>query len=317
MIDPEAYRNRNVLVTGGAGFIGSHLVRRLVIYGADVIVIDDFSSGLRTNISEVEEDIQLIESDLAKMSRPLQGFPDVEHVFHFAAIPSVSRSESDPALIHRANVTSTLRLLEIARRIDPESVVFAGSTVRGAAVSGYDRSHADSPCTVYAATKGAMELYAETYVERHDLPVLLFRLSHVFGPGQQERGYAGDLSSLIQQVLDDSAPELSRTKRQGHDYIFVEDVVDAFLLGGHSPEYAGSAFDICSGRRLSDRELLERIDDILEREVREPKFVSHELTYEERKKCDPKPAREKLGFEPQISFEEGLARTLDWFQNRP
>jgi len=316
MIDPEVYMNRNVLVTGGAGFVGSHLVRRLVIFGADVIVIDDFSSGPRTNLAEVEEDIRLVESDLAKMSRPLRGFADVEHIFHLAAIPSVSRSESDPATIHRANVTGTLRLLEIARRIQPESVVLAGTSLAGAAVSGADRRHTGSARTVYGATKGAMELYAETYVERDDLLVFLLRLSHVYGPGQHVKGYAGVLASLIKQVLNRSVPELFKTKQEGHDYVFVDDVVDAFLLAGRSQEHAGKAFDVCTGKRRSDRELLERLEELLELEVQEPEFVAGERSYAERRELDPERAREKLGFEPQISFDEGLVRTVDWFRDR-
>ncbi len=316
-IEPDQYAGRKVLVTGGSGFIGSHLVRRLVIYGAEVVVVDDFSTGPRSYIKEVEEDIRLIESDLAKMSRPLPGFSEVDRIFHLASVPSVARSLDDPMITHRANLTGTLRLLEIAKRIEPETVVMTGSTVTGAAVTAEDRRDGGDTCgSVYAASKGAMELYMEPYVHNFELPCLLLRLSHVFGPRQhQDDGYASTLSSLILQVIHGERPELAREEQEGHDYIFVEDVVKALLLAGLEDERAGTVCDVCTGQFRSDRELLETLDELSSSPIGDPKYVEREDPYTERAYPDPEGAREMLGFEPEASFEQALARTFDWFKD--
>ena len=317
-IEPDHYAGRKVLVTGGAGFIGSHLVRRLVIYGADVIVIDDFSTGPRDHIKDVEQDLRLIESDLANISRPLPKFSEVDVIFHLAAIPSVERSHNEPMITHRANLTGTLRLLDIARRIDPETIVLTGSTIAGAAVTGEDRRDEEASCrSIYAASKGAMELYMESYVQQFDLPCLLLRLSHVFGPRQhRENGYASVLSSLILQVLHGERPELAAEQREGHDYIFVEDVVEALLLAGRAEDHAGAVCDICTGALTSDRELLEALEALSSSSIVDPEYVHRENPYRERTNTDPGEALEVLGFEPRTAFDEALARTFDWFKER-
>lgn len=318
LIEPAEYTEKTVLVTGGSGFIGSHLVERLVGYDANVVVIEDFSTGPRTYIKDLEEEVNLIESDVANVSRPLPGFSEIENVFHLAGITSVSRSEADPMTTHRANLTGTLRLLEIARRIEPEMVVVVGSLVEGGSTGIHrDRTFSGTPSSLYAASKGAMELYTAAYYERFSVPGIVLRPSRVFGPRQhQDGGYTKRMSSLIKRVLTNEPPELPSEEGDEKDYIFVDDVVDALLLAGTSTDKAGEGFDICSGTALTDRELLGMIEEVCRFEAKEPIFVERDDPYRERAELCPETAREQFGFDAKTSFQKGLEQTVDWFQKQ-
>lgn len=315
-INKEIFENTDVLVTGGAGFIGSNLVRRLLEYGANVSIIEDFATGNRSNIEDVEDDVRLIQSDVSLISSPLPGFEDASYIFHLAAIPSVPRSVRDPTTTNRANVTGSLRLLEMAREIEPEVIVNAGSS----AVYGetdelpMTEDAGWNPVSPYAASKAAMELYAEAYHETFELPVITLRLFNVFGPYQDpDSEYAAVVPSFISSLLRRERPVIYGDGKQTRDFTYVSNVVDAFLSAAQRPENAGEVYNISGFRSTSINELFEVLRDISGLDV-DPVYEDPRPGDIRHSYADISRAREELDYEPVMELKEGLLQTWEWFE---
>ena len=306
-----------VLVTGGAGFIGSHLVDALVDRGDDVVVLDNLSTGRLDNLSPAAE---LIEGDVADEDTVSKAVAGCEVVYHQAALGSVARSVERPLLSDDANVHGTLAVLQGAHLAGARRVVMASSSsvYGGASQVPTPESAPLVPRSPYAVTKLTGEHYARVFRELHGLETVCLRYFNVFGPRQRpDSQYAAVIPLFIDALLSGRRPSVHGDGRQSRDFTFVADAVQANLRAGSAPaeSCAGRAFNIARGAPSSLLELL----DILAAEVGVSITPDH---------TDPRPgdvrhshadisaARRDLGYEPSVSFSDGLARTLDWFRAR-
>lgn len=311
-------QQKKFLVTGAAGFIGSNLVRRLLSLNAEVVGVDDFSTGRRDNIEEIEDEFRFIETDISLSSNPLPSFEDVDYIIHLAAIPSVPMSVSNPVLVHRANSTGSLRILEIARKIQPENIVMASSCAVYGDVEEppHEESQEVHPKSLYGATKVSMEQYAHSYIRMHDLPIILLRFFNVFGPYQNPDGdYASVIPSFIQRVQNHEPPVIYGDGEQTRDFTYINDTLEGILSAVTQPEYSGNAYNISADHQTTVNELAEKIIRISGRDLEpehadpRPEDIRHSYASLDR-------AREDLEYVPTISLDEGLRRTFDWYQKR-
>lgn len=305
-------RTRRALVTGGAGFIGSHLVDGLLAAGWQVRVLDDFSSGRETNLAAARERIELIRGDHADPAIAARAVADVEVVFHHGAIPSVPRSVSDPLRTNRANIDGTLTVLEHARRGGVRRVVFAASS------SAYGDTEVlpkietmpPAPRSPYALQKYAGEVYCRLYHELYGLETVALRYFNVFGPRQDPAStYAAVVPQFAAACLRGEPPTVHGDGEQSRDFTFVADVVRANLAAADAPNAAGQVINVAGGKRVTLNELLAAIQRIVGSTL-EPVHgparagdVRHSL-------ADLGRARELLGWTPAVSLEEGLRHTV-------
>jgi UDP-glucose 4-epimerase len=308
-------------VTGGAGFIGSHICRRLVARGDQVRIIDNFSTGRKANIADLcaayparcevfERDIR----DLSALCRILQG---VEAVFHQAAITSVQRSVEEPLETNSVNVEGTLKVFEAAREAHVKRVVFASST----SVYGDSEelpkveSMQPRPLSPYAASKYAGEVFGAVYSKTFLLPVVSLRYFNVFGPRQDPASeYAAVIPKFVTRMLRGLPPLVFGDGEQSRDFVYVDDVVSANLLATDG-DSLGMAVNIAAGQRFSLNRLAEILNDILGMSL-EPIHDAPRLGEVRHSQADISLARARLGFIPSVSFQEGLRRTVDWFRTQ-
>jgi len=306
------------LVTGGAGFIGSHLVDALLKRGDRVRVLDDFSTGNYHNLEGAADQIELIKADLRDPDSLEEALRDVDLVFHQAAFVSVPKSLEDPAACLDVNVQGTQKLLDASRRLGVQRVVLASS----AAVYGenpalpLDEDSKPDPLSPYAASKFMDEILARLYTRQLGLDVAALRYFNVYGPRQNpESDYAAVIPIFIRRLLDEEQLEIYGDGGQTRDFVFVADVVRANLMAADSSGAAGQAMNICSGKETSLLDLTEVLSSLLNREV--------ELDFKEpragdiyRSLGDPLRTRETLDFVPRVTLTEGLQETMDWMAGR-
>lgn len=304
---------RRALVTGGAGFIGSHLVDGLLAAGWAVRVLDDFSSGREANLAGSRERIELLRGDLADPETAARAVTGVEVVFHQGAIPSVPRSVEQPVETNRANVTGTLTVLEAARRAGVRRLVYAASS------SAYGDTEVlpkvetmpATPRSPYALQKYAGEVYCKLYDELYGLETVALRYFNIFGPRQDPKSeYAAVVPRFATACLRGEPATIHGDGEQSRDFTFVADAVAANLAAADAPKASGHVMNVAGGRRISLNELLAALQAIVGRSI-EPIHgppragdVRHSL-------ADLGRARELLGWEPVVSLEDGLRRTVE------
>lgn len=309
---------KSALVTGGAGFIGSHLVRSLLSLGVRTRVLDDLSTGRMENLAVFLPHIQWLQGSLADKSVVAAAVEGVEFVLHQGAIPSVPRSIEEPEVTHRANVEGTLNLLQAARRGGVRRVVFASSS----AVYGSPSRmpvHEElpvNPLSPYAVQKLAAEQYCRVFTEVYGLETVSLRYFNVFGPGQDPASeYAAVIPKAIQALIEGRPFRVFGDGRQSRDFTYVENVVLGNLLALVTPGAAGRVLNLACGAALSLNELLEELSTMTDRNLPveygppRPGDVRHSA-------ADITAARAVLGYEPRVSVCEGLRRTLDWYLDR-
>lgn len=307
--------NRVALVTGGGGFIGSHLVDRLLADGYRVRVLDNFATGSRSNISHVRDDIELIEGDVQSYERCHTAVRGCNLVFHQAALPSVPRSVADPLTSSATNVTGTLNILLAARDEDVERVVYASSS------SVYGTNHelpkreemAPQPISPYAVAKLAGEGYCRAFSEVYGLQTVSLRYFNVFGPRQDPLSeYSAVIPRFITCFLSGSRPTVFGDGEQSRDFTPVENVVEANLLAARARGVAGEHLNVACGTRTSLNEMVAQLRSLtgvdLEAIYEEPRpgEIVHSM-------ADIDKARRLLGFEPTMSFSEGLAGVVEHY----
>ena len=304
------------LVTGGAGFIGSHIVEALVGRGERVRVLDNFCSGTRANLAPWASKIELIEGDVrdeALLPRALAG---VDYVLHQAALRSVPKSFSDPFSYHDVNVTGTVRLLLLAAQAKVKRVVIASSSSVYGDAERLPQRETDTPDPIspYAASKLADELYARLFTKALGVEAVCLRYFNVFGPRQSlESEYAVVVPKFITCVLHGTPPPIHGDGQQSRDFTFVANVVDANLKACTAAQAAGEAFNIASGKAYSVLELAQTINRLLGKQVqptlgpKRPGDVLHTL-------ADVSKGKRLLGWEPSVLFEEGLRRTIEYYR---
>jgi nucleoside-diphosphate-sugar epimerase len=304
------------LVTGGAGFIGSHLVEELLHRGARVRVADNFSTGKREN---VPQGVEVIEGDLADPALARHAVAGCEYVLHQAAIPSVPRSVQDPIGSHAANVNATLNVLVAARDAGVRRVVFAGSSsVYGNAPT--LPKHEDmppAPLSPYALQKLTSEQYCRLFTSLYGLETVTTRYFNVFGPRQQPGSpYSGVISLFVEALSGGRAPHIHGDGHQTRDFTYVGDVVRGVLLCCEQPNVAGEVINVAVGGRISLLELVTTLQKILGTDAA-PTFGPTREGDVRDSQADIGKARRLLGFEPSTSLEDGLRQTVNWYRQTP
>jgi nucleoside-diphosphate-sugar epimerase len=304
-----------ILVTGGAGFIGSHLVEALVRAGHRVRVLDDFSSGRPENLRAVRGDVEVLRGDCADPRAAARAAAGMEAVFHEGAVPSVARSVAEPVASHRANTTATVAMLVAARDAGASRFVYAGSSAVYGDAPGLPKreSMAPRPLSPYAVGKLAGESYVRVFSELYGMQTLSLRYFNVFGPRQDPGSpYSGVISLFATALLDRRLPLVYGDGRQSRDFTYVDDVVNANLLALAARRLRGETVNIASGRRVSLNGLLRVLARLTgrparaRRRARRPGDVRHSL-------ADVSAARRLLGYRARVGLEEGLGRTVEWY----
>jgi nucleoside-diphosphate-sugar epimerase len=306
------------LVTGGAGFIGSHLVDELLRRGRRVRVLDNFLTGKRENLAAVSRDIELLEGDLRDPEACRRAAADAEVVLHQAALPSVPRSVADPRLANDINVSGTLNMLLAARDAGVRRFVFASSSaVYGDSPELPKREgHEGNPLSPYAVSKLVGEKYAQTFHLLYGLSTVCLRYFNVFGPRQDPASqYAAVVPLFITHLLRGEPPAVFGDGEQSRDFTYVSDVVNANLLAAETTRGSGEVLNVACGEGITVNRLAAEIASLLGSRVRpvhgpeRPGDIKHSL-------ADISKAGEALWFVPRMTLREGLEKTVAWYRER-
>lgn len=305
------------LVTGGAGFIGSHIAAALVASGARVRIMDDLSTGYSENLVEISRDIDFVKASAADETALTRTLEDVELVFHEAAIPSVPRSVENPRQTHIASVDATFSLLLASREKKVRRIIYAASSSAYGDQPTLPKSEdmLPAPLSPYAVAKLVGEYYCQVFTRVYNLETISLRYFNVFGPRQDPSSqYSGVISRFIAALLRDQKPVIYGDGEQSRDFTYVTNVVEANLKAAETDKGIGSIINIANGQRISLNQLLQEIKDLTGKgdqkaDYQKPRAgdVLHSL-------ADISRARELLGFEPRVGLREGLQLTIDWWK---
>jgi len=306
-----------ILVTGGAGFIGHHLVRRLVEREDDVTVIDDFSTGFPWRLEAFRDRVSVVSGSILDEAMLDRAVASSEVILHEAAIPSVARSVIAPKASHAANATGTIEVMLAAARHGVRRVVLAGSSsVYGpAAVLPCRETQRPAPSSPYGTSKLAAEHYLHTLGQLHGIETVALRYFNVFGPGQDPASeYSAVIPRFATAVLAGRTPVINGSSEISRDFTYVDNVVEANLLAAQSASPSGLTCNVACGSRFTLLELLNAIGDAAGHQV-EPAFGPPRAGDIVHSQADITLARESLGYEPVVSFHEGIARTVAWYRD--
>ncbi len=305
-----------VLVTGGAGFIGGHLIDALLGEGADVRVIDNFSTGRRENIARVAGRIDFIEGDLCDPEATARAVHGVDTVFHEAAIPSVARSVNDPVASNRANVSGTVELLQACRVAGVRKLVYAASSSAygDTEVLPKVETMTPKPLSPYAVSKLTGEQYVTVFGRLFGFETLSLRYFNVFGPRQDPNSeYAAVIPRFITRMLRGERPQIHGDGEQSRDFCFIENVVSANLLAAKARTH-GEVVNIACGARVSLNELVARINRALGTDL-SPEYGSGRAGDVKHSLADISAARALIGYEVRYDLAAGLAKAIDYYRS--
>ncbi|MDD5454435.1 MAG: SDR family oxidoreductase [Candidatus Ratteibacteria bacterium] len=313
----DGFKGKTALVSGGAGFIGSHISDKLVQCGAKVKIIDDFSEGKEENIEQIMDKIELIRGDIRDLELLRKITKGVNFVFHEAARRSVPKSVEDPLTYNDVNVTGTLNLLLASHENKIERLVFASSSsIYGETEQKRPQAETLIPKLIspYAATKMAGEYYCRVFNETYKLPTVSLRYFNVFGPRQSlESQYAVVIPKFINCIMKDEQPPIYGDGLQSRDFTYVENVANFNLLAALKKEAAGQAFNVAIGQTYNLLELVRDINKILGKNIK-PTFHPIRAGDVKYTWADMSKAKKMLGPIPQINFFEGLKKTVEWYE---
>lgn len=312
---PDRSKTGIAVVTGGSGFIGSHLVERLLRDGYRVRVLDNLSTGKRENLEGMQGPLDFQEGSILDSNLLQRVCQQADRVFHMAALPSVARSMSQPAVTHEQLVTGTLQVLLAARDAGVRRLVY------GASSSAYgdlqnERKHeslSPQPISPYAAAKLAGEYYCQVFAQVYGLETVSLRFFNVFGPRQDpDSEYSAVIPRFVKQMLVGQRPTIFGDGNQSRDFTYIENVIDGILLAANAPGISGLTFNIATGKRIRVLDLVHQINEILGTEIQpifdepRPGDILHSL-------ADISAAEDLMGYQPRIRFAEGLRQTVSWF----
>lgn len=304
------------IVTGGAGFIGSHLVERLLKDGQRVRVIDNLITGKRENLAHLNGQLEFFQVNIADAGALKPIFKGVDTVFHQAALPSVPRSIDDPLTTHTYNVTGTLNVLTAARDAGVRRVVYAASSSAYGDISGEYKVEdmPPRPMSPYGVAKLAGEYYCQAFTQVYGLETVCLRYFNVFGPRQDPTSqYAAVIPLFITQMLDGKRPVIYGDGLQSRDFTFIDNVVHGNLLAATTPGAGGQVMNLATGGRVNLLELVERVNRLLGTAL-EPIFAPVRPGDIKHSRASIEKARRLLNYEPVADFDTGLARTVAWYQ---
>ncbi len=305
------------LVTGGAGFIGSHIASALVSQGARVRVIDDLSTGHLENIAEIAGEIDFVRASLADDQAVARVLEDVELVFHEAAIPSVPRSVEKPTETHQASVNATFSLLLAARDHGVRRLVYAASSSAygDQAESPKHEQMRPDPLSPYAVAKLVGEYYCQVFTRVYGLETVSLRYFNVFGPRQDPSSqYSGVVSRFISALLNGEQPIIYGDGEQSRDFTYVSNVIDANLLAAESVGAVGRLINIANGRSVTINHVLDLLKDLTGRRDITAEYAPPRSGDVHDSLADLTLARSLLGYKPSVNLEDGMLRTLEWWK---
>jgi UDP-glucose 4-epimerase len=301
------------LVTGGCGFIGSHIAKALVQRGDKVRVLDNLSTGKLKNLDEVKKDVELIQGDICDASAVAGAMKDIELVFHQAALASVPLSVNDPLATHQACVTGTVNVLDQARRAKVRRVMYAASSSAygNSPWAAKRESDAPAPLSPYAAAKLAGEEYCQAFYQSYGLETVCLRYFNVFGPGQDPKGaYAAVIPAFIVKMRSGQRPLIFGDGAQSRDFTYIANVVAGNLAAAAAPAAAGKVYNVASGKSYSLLQLVAALNRVLGLSL-EPVFEPARVGDVKDSLADISRAQMELGYSPTVSFEEGLEKTAE------
>jgi nucleoside-diphosphate-sugar epimerase len=304
------------LVTGGAGFIGSHLAEELTRRGAHVRVADSLITGKRQNLNHLPG-VEFVEGDLADLDVARRAVDGCAYVLHQAAIPSVPRSVADPITSNRANIDATLNVLVAARDAGVRRVVYAGSSSAygNAAALPKREDMPTGPLSPYALQKLVGEQYMQLFTQLYGLETVTIRYFNVFGPRQDPSSpYSGVISLFISALVDGRRPTIYGDGEQTRDFTYVANVVDGVLRACEAPRARGEVINVATGGRVSLNQLFDAVRRLTGSSV-EPVYGPPRAGDVRDSQADIGKARDLLGYAPTVTFEEGLKRTLEWYRS--
>ncbi len=304
------------LVTGGAGFIGSHIAERLVKEGYSVKILDDFSSGKEENLSAIKKDVEIIRGDIQTKDVVWDAIKGVDYVFHEAAMVSVSESIKNPARCWKINITGTQHVFNGAVKNNVKRVMIASSAaVYGNKLALPKRENMDtSPISPYANSKVMNEINAIKFYNENSLESVCLRYFNVYGKKQDPSSpYSGVISKFIGCMSKGKEPMIYGDGRQTRDFIYVSDVVEANMLAMKEKKAVGLTLNIATGKQTSLLALIDAINSILGRKIH-PHFEDAKEGDIKHSYADVSKAKEMLGFEAKIGLKEGLEKTIEWYK---
>ncbi|HKP81485.1 MAG TPA: SDR family oxidoreductase [Pyrinomonadaceae bacterium] len=307
------------LVTGGAGFIGSHIAAALTRDGARVRVLDDLSTGHRENIDEIGGDVDFIQGSVANEELLNKVLENVELVFHEAAIPSVPRSVEAPRQTHIASVDGTFSLLVAARDRGVRRVVYAASSSAYGDQPTLPKSEEmrPDPLSPYAVAKLVGEYYCRAFTRVYGLETVSLRYFNVFGPRQDPGSqYSGVVSRFISVLLSNERPVIYGDGEQSRDFTYIDNVVFANLSAAAAKEASGKVINVANGQRITLNQLLAELKELMGQQDVTAEYLEPRVGDVRHSLADITMARELLGYESKVDLREGLHRTIDWFKSK-
>jgi nucleoside-diphosphate-sugar epimerase len=307
------------LVTGGAGFIGSHIASALANDGARVRVLDDLSTGHRENIDEIGGDVDFIQGSVADEELLNKALENVELVFHEAAIPSVPRSVEAPRQTHIASVDGTFSLLVAARDRGVRRVVYAASSSAYGDQPTLPKSEEmrPDPLSPYAVAKLVGEYYCRAFTRVYGLETVSLRYFNVFGPRQDPGSqYSGVVSRFISSLLSNERPVIYGDGEQSRDFTYIDNVVFANLNAASAKEASGMVINVANGQRITLNQLLAELKELTGKQDVTAEYLEPRVGDVRHSLADITMARELLGYESKVDLREGLRRTIDWFKSK-
>jgi UDP-glucose 4-epimerase len=309
--------NELYLVTGGAGFIGSHLVEGLAQQGHAVRVFDNFDTGLRSNLEHVRPAPEIVEGDLGDADAVSRAMTGVGAVYHLGALASVQRSVEDPTATNRVCATGSLHVLDAARRAGVRRVVYAGSSSAYGIPAGNVQAEDDPlrPLSPYAAAKLAGELYAESFAAAYGLETIRVRFFNIFGPRQRaDSPYSGVIALFTAAMTSGRQPIVYGDGLQSRDFTYVTDAVQALIKAAATPGVSGRVYNVGTGKSVTVLDLVAVLNRLLGTAV-SVRYGPARAGDVRHSRADIGRARKDLGYQPVVSFEEGLKRTLQWYRD--
>ncbi len=305
------------LVTGGAGFIGSNICKRLVSQGCFVRVVDNLSTGKKSNLADVIDKIEFIQADMGDSEVAQSAMKDVDVVLHQGALPSVPVSVDNPAATHQHCVNATFTLLLAARDADVKRFVYAASSSAygDAPTSPKVETMPTSPLSPYAVAKLTGEYYCSVFYNIYGLQTVSLRYFNVFGPQQDPASqYAAAIPAFVTAILKDEPPTIYGDGEQSRDFTYIDNVVDANLLAARANQTKGEVINIACGMAVTVNEIIDMINELLGKNIKpiyadpRPGDVKHSL-------ADITMAKELIGFEPVTNFKDGLQKAIEWYKD--
>ena len=305
------------LVTGGAGFIGSHLVDGLVRAGRPVRVLDDFSTGLADNLKHHGAKIEFVEGSITNPADAAKAVRGARTMFHFGALASVARSVETPAVSHAACATGTLIVLDEARKAGVKRVVYAASSSAYGGYStpeGQKESLLPNALSPYAAAKLAGEYYMQAFAATYGIETVRLRFFNIFGPRQRaDSPYSGVIALFIAAMQNGNCPVVHGDGLQSRDFTYVANCVQAILKAADAPGVSGKVYNVGTGRSVTVLQLVGALNSVMGKSL-VPKHAEPRAGDVRYSLADISRTRSDLGYEPTVTFEEGLAKTLAWYR---